>query len=388
VAKAVFIGLIVLLCVTLGLLYSSYKKRSMTPEEVFAKEGGLRLVLEIEDADIKTGQRGLVLEKMAQIITNRVNQLGVHKALIEREGDNLIVVQLPGIEDAERAKKIVARQALLEFRLVCESRDLTRALENLDVVLRDVRSGEEEAVTSKESVRTEEEAANNGGLLSQDSAGTDTAISVKTRGDSILDEMLAPLAEYEKEATPPGVFREENPFTSYLLQAYGGGVIVEDKNIERVEALLSTSEAEQVIPSRFEFLWSIESLPFAGGAKGKILYLVEKKAELTGAAIIDAETRPDPYLPSELNVLITLDREGGLILRKITALNIGRAFAIVLDGVVRSAPIIQTEIPGGQAQISGMDLEEEANDLSIVLRSGSLPAGIRIKEEHIIAPAR
>jgi SecD/SecF fusion protein len=388
VAKIVFIGLIVLLLVILGLLYSSYQKGSMTPEEAFAKKGGLRLVLEVDDAGIKAGQRGVVLEQMVGIIRNRVNQLGVSKALVRREGDKSIVVQIPGIENAERAKKIVARQALLEFRLVSKASELTRVLENLDIMLRIPDSQETKKSIDAENTHSEEKTMDSNPSLSADSSGVGASVSAKTRGDSILDEILAPLPDPKEVDSAPDVASEEKPFTSYVLWPYGGGVAVSEKNVENVISLLSTPEAKQVIPSRLEFLWSKKIMPFTGGVKGRTLYLVEKKAALTGRAIVNAEMRPDPDLPSRLDVLLTLDREGGMILQKITALNIGRALAIVLDGAIRSAPIIQTKIPGGQARITGIDSEEEASDLAILLRSGSLPSEIHIKEEQIVTPAR
>jgi preprotein translocase subunit SecD len=180
----------------------------------------------------------------------------------------------------------------------------------------------------------------------------------------------------------------ENPFTSHLLESYVGGVAVENSRVEKVLSLLSTTDAKQVIPSRLEFLWAIETVSLDRGRTGRVLYLVEKQAHITGRMITEVVVRPDPYLPSSRSVVFTLGRGGATLFSKLTAANIGRQLAIVLDGEVRSAPRIETRIPGGEARIDGGFSDEEANDLAIILRSGSLPAGVRITEERLVAPAR
>jgi protein-export membrane protein SecD len=388
VAKIIFIVLIAVLLVTLGLIYSSYKKGSLTPEEAFARDGGLRLVLEVDDTATRDRPRGEVVGKMVEIIRDRVHQLGVRNALVRREGDKRIVIQLPGMEDAERAKRLVGRKALLEFKLVREPEELARALQNLDLVLKGAHMGDGGMKTDAAGKPIEEKTTENKGEIFEDSAVAEASVSVKTHGDSILDEMIPPIPGYGEVETIPNVFDDERPFTSYLLTPFRGGAAVNETNIETVDRLLTTPEAKRAIPPRSEFLWAAESRPFQEGGRGRILYLVEEKAGLTGHSIMDAAARSDPDYPSDLNVMFRLDREGTVIFTKLTALNIGRQLAIVLDGKVISAPVIQTKIPGGEARITGLESDQEANDLAIVLRSGSLPATITITEEQIVPPGR
>jgi protein-export membrane protein SecD len=101
---------------------------------------------------------------------------------------------------------------------------------------------------------------------------------------------------------------------------------------------------------------------------------------------VDATTRADPDDPTMLNVNFRLNREGSLIFSRFTGENIGRRIAIVLDENVRSAPVVQTKIPGGEGRITGLDDDEEAADLAIVLRAGALPAPVSVIEERTVGP--
>jgi preprotein translocase subunit SecD len=120
---------------------------------------------------------------------------------------------------------------------------------------------------------------------------------------------------------------------------------------------------------------------------GYVLYLTDSKATLDGSSLVDATTRPDPDDPTLLNVGFRLNRQGAIVFARFTGENIGRRIAIVLDDKVRSAPVVQTKIPGGEGRITGLETDEEASDLSIVLRAGALPAPVKIIEERTIGPS-
>jgi preprotein translocase subunit SecD len=118
-----------------------------------------------------------------------------------------------------------------------------------------------------------------------------------------------------------------------------------------------------------------------------VLYLVEKTPTLDGSSLVDATTHPDPDDPSRLNVGFRLNRQGAIVFGRFTGENIGRRIAIVLDSRVRSAPVVQTKIPGGEGRITGLEDDEEAADLAIVLRAGALPAPVSIAEERTVGPS-
>lgn len=212
----------------------------------------------------------LTIEHSLETIRNRVDQFGVAEPEIIQQGENRILIQLPGIKDPERAKNLIGKMALLEFKIVDDENSLDEAL----------------------------------------------------RGN-----------------VPEG-----------SVIAYGTR---EDR---------------------------------AGGQRGQVPYLLKNKTLLTGASLETAKVQiSDRY--GEPNVSIKFNSQGAADFDRITNENIKKRMAIVLDGVVHSAPVIQERISGGQAQITGNFTMEEARDLAIVLRAGALPAPVNILEERTVGPS-
>jgi preprotein translocase subunit SecD len=128
-------------------------------------------------------------------------------------------------------------------------------------------------------------------------------------------------------------------------------------------------------------------LELDNNVKGRVLYLVEKNPTLDGSSLVDAFTTSDPDNPTLLNVSFRLNREGAIKFGRFTGENIGRRIAIVLDQRIRSAPVVQSKIPGGEGRITGLKDDAEASDLAIVLRAGALPAPFAIAEERTVGPS-
>jgi len=348
-------------------------------------QGGMHLVLEVDDAGLDENAKKDAPDRVMEIMRNRVDQFGVSEPVIQRQGDKRIIVQLPGLEDPERARNLVGTTALLEFRLVREPDEVGRVLTELDRVLKGVTV--EGTVVDTSGVDTSEgtdSTASAGDASVAEAAGpeADSLIAATTPGDSLLP--LLPGTEALE--VPMAAVSEDRPFTSYLITQFDGGVVVDERGVREVTALLATPQAERVIPLNSEFFWGNEALPLQDGGNGRVLYLLESRATLDGSTLIDATTRNDPDDPTLLNVIFTLNRQGSLIFSRFTGENIGRRIAIVLDNRVRSAPVDQTKIPGGEGRITGLDDDEEAADLSIVLRAGALPAPVSIIEERTVGP--
>jgi preprotein translocase subunit SecD len=227
-------------------------------------EGGATFSLAFTPRD-DTQVRTFAMDQALETIRNRIDQLGVRETTVVREGDNDILVQLPGIQDPERAKDLIGKTAVLQFKMVDEKH---------------------------------------------------------------------PLADALRDGAPPGD-----------------------------EILDGPSQA-------------------GGPAK----YLVESEVLMTGDVVTDARVRVGSRLEGPY-VQVTLDRRGTAVFGAITAENVGRSIAIVLDGTVYSAPVIKEPIPGGDVQITGNFTFEEAHELAIVLRSGALPAPVEIIEERTVGPS-
>jgi preprotein translocase subunit SecD len=209
--------------------------------------------------------RNNAMDQALETIRNRIDQLGVRETVVQKEGDNDILVQLPGIQDPERAKELIGKTAVLEFRFVDDKNNLSDALKN---------------------------------------------------------------------GPPPG---------------------------------------DEILSGQ----------PQAGGAQP---YLVESNVLMTGDVVTDARVRPGSRLEGPY-VEVKLDNRGADAFAAITAENVGRHLAIVLDRTVYSAPVIKEPIPGGDVQITGSFSFEEAHELAIVLRSGALPAPVEIIEERTVGPS-
>jgi preprotein translocase subunit SecD len=227
-------------------------------------EGGATFSLAFTPRD-DTQVRTFAMDQALETIRNRIDQLGVRETTVVREGDNDILVQLPGIQDPERAKDLIGKTAVLQFKMVDEKH---------------------------------------------------------------------PLADALRDGAPPGD-----------------------------EILDGPSQA-------------------GGPAK----YLVQSEVLMTGDVVTDARVRVGSRLEGPY-VQVTLDRRGTAVFGAITAENVGRSIAIVLDGTVYSAPVIKEPIPGGDVQITGNFTFEEAHELAIVLRSGALPAPVEIIEERTVGPS-
>ena len=339
-------------------------------------QGGMHLVLEIDDSELDDAAAKDAVDRTLKILRNRVDQFGVAEPVIQRSGDRRIIVQLPGLQDAERAKDLIGRTALLEFKMVRDAEEVGQVLNDLDRILKGVKVIGSRVDTSGVGADTTPTGAD-------DPASGETTNVADT---TTAIEGLLPTLPGAQDVEVPLSASADQPFTSRLVSVVAGGVVVDVRQKSTIEALLATEQAKNVMPRKSQFLWDTEPRPIQGGGEGQILYLVDQEPMLTGASMVNATTRPDPDDPTSLNVSFTLNRQGALIFSRVTGENIGRRMAIVLDQMVHSAPSIISKIPGGEGRITGSFTDDEANDLAIVLRAGALPVPIEIIEERTVGP--
>ena len=298
-------------------------------------QGGIHLVLEVKTEGMEQQEAQDAVAQAQEVIRNRVDQFGVAEPTIQRQGENRIIIELPGVQDVQRAKDLVGQTALLEFQLLEPAEDRTRLIQRIDQVL----------APKEESAEEEEE---------------DLLLSSTTES--------APL--------------------SSMLSGAGEDLTVAGRDLQRVKNLLNTPEAQELIPADVEFLFS--SKP--AGAEGNefyFLYLVRKRPEMTGHMIQDAFVsigQVVEYMGQPIVNFSTTD-EGVRLFSRITGSHIGERMAIVLDESVYSAPVIQSKISEGRGIITGSGTQEEAKDLAIVLRAGALPAEVEIIEDRTVGPS-
>jgi SecD/SecF fusion protein len=337
-------------------------------------QGGMRLVLEVDRSNLSAEEGKDVLDRAFTVIQNRINALGVAEPTIQKQGNDRLIVELPGLKDEAAAKNVIGTRAQLQFNIQRDTPQLERAVRIIDKVLQ----GEEITDTTvSDSARKAEEEAQ--ALADRVFGGTESAKDTtkkaeKSESETQEDDILAGVTS----------FRE-------LLAQVGDqiGASPEDKN--RVDAILRMRKVREALENAGlggnVFLWSHDTTDVRG-VSYRTLYYLKGKPEMAGDVIKDAWQSLDQQgLSGGYQVEMELNKKGARRFSTVTGANIGKNLAIVLDSTVYSAPVIKQKIPLGKAQITGNFSLEEARNLAIVLRAGALPAPLEIVEERTIGPS-
>ncbi len=330
-------------------------------------QGGMHLVLDVDTKGLSKDAAESSVKGALEIIRNRIDQFGVSEPTIQKIGSARILVQLPGLRDANRAKGLIGKTALLEFSLLANNEDIKETVDALDSYLKN--NYEKYAFLKK----VEEEKA--------------TAV------EEALLEKPEELADTTSETTDTtGVIEDESKYNnlfSSLIAVYGSELVVKPENLPLFKKLISLPEIKKVMPSGIKILLGKINPKDIYGARP--VYFLYDKVELTGASLKSADVRigqgMDPKTANKPYVSLQFDNEGARIFSNVTGQHIKERLAIVLDNIVHSAPVIQDKIRGGNAQITGNFDMKEAKDLAIVLRAGNLPAPVNIIEERTVGPS-
>ena len=311
-------------------------------------QGGIHLVLEVKTKGMEQQEAQDAVAQAQEVIRNRVDQFGVAEPTIQRQGENRIIIELPGVQDVQRAKDLVGQTALLEFQLLEPYEDRARLLQRIDQVLG--------AGGAEEDAEAEDEPAEEAGL-------------------------------FEGEGKTPDLEGADRTLAS-MLGAVGDDFVVSARDLQKVRNMINSPEAQKLISSDVEFLFS--SKPEGGeGAEYYSLFLVRKRPEMTGHMIQDAFVSLGQAIEQMGQPIVNFSTtdEGVRLFSRITGSHIGERMAIVMDQSVYSAPTIQSKITEGRGIITGSGTQEEAKDLSIVLRAGALPAEVEIIEDRTVGPS-
>lgn len=271
-------------------------------------------------------QRLSAVERATEIVRTRVDRYGVTEPSILQQGNNRLVVELPGVDDEARVRNLLKGTARLEFRLAADAEELNGAKQRI----------------------------------------IEFYMPEQTLEDS-LEQPVNPLFEV---LDPRGR-------SSYVF----GYAAAEDTG--RVNELIFTPEVRDMMPRNTELMWGAEPFAVDRGIELYELIGVRTQIELTGDVIAEARVDFDPTT-NAAEVSMTMDSEGSRRWSRITGANIGKPVAIVLDGYVYSYPTVQNRISNGRSSISGIGNVTEAEDLVNILLSGALPAPLDIIEERTV----
>ncbi|MCX6833132.1 MAG: protein translocase subunit SecD [candidate division Zixibacteria bacterium] len=324
-------------------------------------QGGMHVVLEVDKSQLDENAAKDAVDRALEIIRNRIDEFGVSEPLIQKQGNDRIVVELPALQDPERARNLIGQTALLEFKLV-ESPENTQALfKKLDKI------AEKLSPTS-----TTPKSKEPGATDAFENPFGDSSKSAANKADSTKDTTAA-VADEEGA----------NALTQYL-EFTGTNYAVQDQDYEKVKAILEHPDVKAAIPAEDQIAWS-RGTELVSGRKLRELYLLKSKVELSGRHLTDARPNYDQYHKPRVD--FTFDREGGNIFGRVTGPNIGKPLAILLDGKVESAPNIKSKIRDqGVIDLTGQQTYYDAKDLATVLRAGALPAPVKIVENNVVGP--
>jgi preprotein translocase subunit SecD len=344
-------------------------------------KGGTYLALEVNDSaqKIPADQKKEAIDRALKVVRTRIEGFGVSEAVVQKAGDDRIVVQIPGIQDPERARRVVEEVAVLTFNITDKTQALERTLPRLDQVIK------QRGLTAKgDTTKGAAPAAQKGlqGLLTSADTSKKTAAdtSKKTAADSSKKTAADSAAAAESLKVQPG------GAMSSLLQVgqMPGQFFIEASKVPTLENYLADSAVRAALPPGKEFFPGTDSTILQGNLY-RTYYLVDEKPIITGEYLKDA--RPNQSQTEGTIVEFTLSNEGGRRFRTETGRHVGDHMAIVLDGRVMTAPVINSAIgTRGQITMGGQDLAA-AQDLALVLRAGALPVPLRVAEQRVIGPS-
>jgi len=321
------------------------------------------------------------IDRSYQILRTRIDRFGVAQPNIQKlENSGRILVELPGVKDPERVRKLLRGAAQLEFWETYDASKLQQALVNLDAKLaaelQSKKTVEETPVVTEETEETE--VAEN----------TEEVIADST-------DLAAQLAENKKEEQAEDTLLDANHPLLTKLQVTGGTSarvgIATKADMKYINEKLAANKA--MFPRDLKFAWTVkpETFTLENGEKVEMYELValkmsrDNKCALGGEVITDA--RQDYGQNNQVEVTIQMNSEGANKWKNLTRDNVGKQIAIVLDDLVYSYPVVNGEIPNGRSSISGGGMTvEEAQDLANILKAGKLPAPARILEEQVVGP--
>ena len=325
-------------------------------------------IIEIIDNEVESA-----IDRSFNILRTRIDRFGTSQPNIQRlQGTGRIQIELPGVDNPERVRKLLQGVAKLEFWEVAEANE-TEVFQTLQIIDQFAAA----QIKLNENVDS-------------DNLKLETSTDQSDDLEDLLTENQEDIENLENDSIentdlPSGT----SPLLGNLRDDFGGLFYNLDDTLQ-INSILNDEKIKQLIPSSIKFLWAVKPRTNELDQNDEVLELFVIKtsrggrAPLTGEVITDA--RQDLDQSARPSISMQMNSNGAKSWRRLTSTNIGRRIAIVLDNLVYSAPFVQNEIPNGNSQITGEFTIEEAQDLANILKAGTLPAPTTIVEDVVIGP--
>lgn len=364
----------------LSAIFSTFElKDKITPQSSDAQ------VIAVLKEELKSA-----IDNSFNVLRTRIDRFGVVSPNIQRlETAGRILVELPGVKEPERVRKLLQGSANLEFWETYNLPEIYQQLVAVDNMLATILKSDDTAAVGSDTTAieaTEEVVADNA--------------AAETTNDA--DSLLAKIGEDKPEAQAAKSmeeFAKQHPLFAVLqINQYNGQLapgpvvgIADKKDIAKINEYLNMKQVKDILPRNLSLKWGVKAID----EKEQYFYLYAiKMTNRDGTPALGGDVVTDANADfvqqagrSEQQVSMTMNAEGAKAWARLTKENIGKAVAIVLDDMVYSAPNVQVEITGGRSQITGHFTPEEAKDLANVLKSGKMAASVHIVQEDVVGPS-
>ena len=351
-------------------------------------QGGMHLALEIDDSRGVVQNKSEALDRALKVVRTRIDEFGVSEPVVQKQGTDRIIVELPGVDDPQRAQDVVQKSAFLQFQILDETGAFDRILPRLDAIVRDRKL---DVATAAPAARTGTPASAPAQSLftpSADSARGAADSSRPAGRDSVRDSARAGGRDSARDTSNVLAANTDRtgPF-SRLVRAGGmtGEYYVATADTGAVRRLLARPEIQAALPPGKDLLWGLDSA-LVGTTVFRTLYALDSRAILTGEYLTDARPANTPIEGTVVE--FTLNNVGGRRFRAETGRHLQDYLATVLDDrVVQRPAVIQSAIgTRGQITMGGRALQD-AQDFALVLRAGALPVPLKVAETREIGPS-
>lgn len=348
-----------------------------------------------EVLDVIRAETDAAIDNSFNILRTRIDRFGVAQPNIQQlQTRGRILVELPGIDNPERVRKLLQGTAQLEFWETYENQEVYPYLIQANQRLREITAPQSEVTETADSSVVDETTE-----LEIENPATEGDSATAESAASLLEELqsdstgISPTGEGDLEN-----FRKEfplfailSPSTDQMGNLFPGPVVgmAHFKDTSEINTILAREQIRNIFPRNMLFRWTANSVDETGNFFRLIALKSTTRdgmAPLTGDAITDARQDFDQF-GGRPEVAMSMNSEGSKTWARMTKENIGKSISIVLDGYVRSFPTVQNEITGGRSSITGLENIEEAKDLANILKSGKMPAPAHIIQEEVVGPS-
>jgi len=421
-----------------------FKRNNLNLTDYFSNLGGT------DDEIIKaiSKERSKAVEGALEVVRSRVDQFGVSEPTIQQSKSDRIIVELPGVRDAQRARNLIKETAILEFKLVRRPKEVSDFVDKMDRLLRenpdilataykgetqpdtllppsmepeslgvkdttasakpDLMASKKDTIPSKTKTKAEIKESPKETTIQKKSEESPKETATKKPSETKkVTEAKKPEEPKKQEVSAAKLFGEdtskgtaeteekpegeagEKPFSG-LVEVKEDVIMVPRSEFPLVKRIIQHPLVASALPRESELYWGSRDDTLQDGLSYRPLYLLNSKAELTGDRVSKANFGfgggGDARSAGKPVVNMSFDGTGSRLFSQTTGANIGRRLAIVLNDMVYTAPVIKSKI-SNNAQITGIPNLDEAKMITIVLRAGSLPVPLVIKSEHTVGPS-